>query len=45
MNVVFVVVGTVVVDHQDEVLDVEAAGADGGRHQDLGLPLLKHCDC
>lgn len=33
VHVVLIVVGAVVVDHQDEVLDVQASCGDGGGHQ------------
>lgn len=40
VDVVLVVVGTVVVDHQDQVLDVQASGCHrGGHHQATGSVL------
>lgn len=45
VHVVLVMVRTVVVDHQDQVLHVEAARAHARSDQDLHAPLLKIRDC
>lgn len=41
MDVVLVVVWTVVVDHQDQVLDVQPPGRHRGRYQQFDVTILE----
>lgn len=44
VDVVLVVVGTVVVDHQDQLLDVQASGCHRSGHHQATNPVLKVVD-
>lgn len=44
VDVVLVVVGTVVVDHQDQLLDVQASGCHRGGHHQATCSILKVVD-